>query len=189
MHARTRGLNFVEQVGQTHGACIRQGIVSYVGTALSATSGGTISAASGSTLQFSDVTNAIKHIAGHGGQPDFIFTSPSNMWTAFMTSHAVTQFYGALNDLLVGGLGPKPKVLGLDWYADPYFDTLFPAGLKRLAYVGCKGKSSIWGALQTDPLIEIYRVPTELSNYIITHLDGGAAGGIADSICGITHAS
>ena len=179
----------MDQMGQVHGACVRQGIFSYVGVALSATAGGTISAASGSVLQFADVTNAIKHIAGHGFQPDFIVTSPANMWTAFGTSHAVTQFYGALNDLFKAGIGIKPKVLGLDWYADPYFDTLFPAGLKRLAYVGCKGLSSIWAALQTDPLIEIYRVPTELSNYLITHMDGGAQGGIADSICGITYAS
>lgn len=135
---------------------------------MSATAGGTVSAASGSTLTFADVTNAIKAIANNGFQPDFIVTSPSNMWTAFGTSHAVTQFYGALNDLFKAGIGVKPKVLGLDWYADPYFDTLFPAAAKKLAYVGCKGLSSIWAALQTDPLIEIYRVPTELSNYLIT---------------------
>lgn len=176
-------------MGQVHGACVRQGIFSYVGVALSATAGGTVSAASGSVLTFADVTNAIKEIANRGFQPDFIVTSPANMWTAFGTSHAVTQFYGALNDLFKAGIGIKPKVLGLDWYADPYFDTLFPAGLKRLAYVGCKGLSSIWAALQTDPLIEIYRVPTELSNYLITHLDGGAQGGIANSIEKITYAS
>jgi hypothetical protein len=187
--ANTSAINFVDQMGQVHGSCVRQGIFSYVGVKLSATSGGTVSAASGSVLTFADVTNAIKHIAGHGFQPDFIVTIPSSMWTAFTTTHAVTQFYGALNDLMKGGIGPKPKVLGLEWYADPYFDTLFPAGLKRLAYVGCKGLSSIWAALQTEPLIEIYRVPTELSNYLITHLDGGADGGIADSICGITYAS
>lgn len=166
--SNTSAINFVDQMGQVHGSCVRQGIFSYVGVALSATSGGTVSAASGSILTFADVTNAIKHIAGHGYQPDFIVTSPSSMWTAFTTTHAVTQFYGALNDLIKGGIGPKPKVLGLEWYADPYFDTLFPAGLKRLAYVGCKGLSSIWAALQNDPLIEIYRVPTELSNYLIT---------------------
>lgn len=187
--SNTSAISFVEKMGKMHGACVRQGIVSYVGVALSATSGGTVSAASGSILTFADVTNAIKHIASHGFQPDFIVTSPSNMWTAFTTTHAVTQFYGALNDLLKPGIGTKPGALGLEWYADPYFDTLFPAGLKRLAYVGCKGLSSVWAALQNDPLIEIYRVPTELSNYIITHMDGGAAGGSADSICGITYAS
>jgi hypothetical protein len=187
--ANTSAINFVEQMGMVHGACVRQGIFSYVGTKLSATAGGTISAASGSVLTFTDVTNAIKVIANNGFQPDFIVTSPSNMWTAFSTSHAVTQFYGALNDLFKGGIGPKPRVLGLEWYADPYWDTLFPAYLKRLAYVGCKGMSSIWAAIQTDPLVEIYRVPTELSNYIITHMDGGAAGGIANSIEGILYAS
>jgi hypothetical protein len=187
--ANTSAINFVDQMGQVHGACVRQGIFSYVGTALSATAGGTLSAASGSILQFADVINAIKAIATAGFQPDFIVTSPANMHTAFGTSVALTQYYGALNDLFKSGIGPKPRVLGLEWYADPYFDTLFPASLKRLAYVGCKGISSIWAALQTDPLIEIYRVPLELSNYIITHMDGGAQGGIANSIEKITYAS
>jgi hypothetical protein len=87
------------------------------------------------------------------------------------------------------GLGKKAHALGLDWYADPYFDTTFPAGLKRLAYVGLKGQSAIWGALQNEPLVEMYRVPTELSNYVITHMDGGAQYGSANSICCITYQS
>jgi hypothetical protein len=76
--------------------------------------------------------------------------------------------------------------MGLDWYADPYWDTVCPSGVKSLAYVGTKGLSAVWAGLQEEPTVEIYRIPTELSNYVITHMDGGAIGGIANSIQKIT---
>lgn len=185
--AATSAVDFVEQIGQVHGACVRQGIFQYVAVALSAAAGGTLSAASGSTLTFAEVASAIKTNAGNAFQSDFILTSPGNMWTAFTTDYDKKQFYGALADMLV--TGKIPKVMGLDWYADPYWDTVFPAGQKRLAYVGTKGLSAVWAALQEEPVVEIYRIPTELSNYVITHMDGGAIGGIANSICTITYAS
>jgi hypothetical protein len=188
--ANTSVINFVEEIGRLHGACVRQGIFSKICTVLSAGAGNTVSAASGSTLTFADVRNAIKEIAADGFVPDFIVTSPSNMWTAFSTSDAITQYYGSLNNLMASGLGKVVRnVLGLDWYADPYWDTLFPVAVKKLAYVGCKGQSAIWAALQEEPVVELYRVPTELASYIITHMDGGAAYGSANSICTITYAS
>jgi hypothetical protein len=187
--ANTSAINFVEQLGQIHGACVRQGIFDKVAYALSAGAGNTVSAAATSVLTFADVRNAIKLNAADAFIADFIVTSPSNMWTAFSTTDAMTQYYGPLNDLMVSGLGKKVHALGLDWYADPYWDTTFPAAQKKLAYVGLKGQSAIWAALQNEPLVELYRVPTELSSYVITHLDGGAQYGSANSICTITYAS
>jgi hypothetical protein len=187
--ANTSALNFVEKMGRIHGGCVRQGIFEKVCVGLSAGAGNTVSAGSGSTLTFADVRNAIKLNAADGFIADFIVTSPSNMWTAFSTSDAVTQYYGSLNDLMKSGLGMKAHALGLDWYADPYFDTTFPAADKKLAYVGLKEWSAIWGALQTEPLVELYRVPTELASYVVTHMDGGAQYGSANSICKITYAS
>jgi hypothetical protein len=187
--ANTSSVNFVEQIGQVHGSCVRQGIFQYVGVALSAGVGGSLSAAAGSTLTFAEVASAIKALANNGFQADFILTSPSNMWTAFTTNYAVTQFTGALADLFKPGLGQRPHALGLDWYADPYWDTVFPAAQKTLAFVGTKGLSAIWAGLEEDPIVEIYRVPTELGNYIVTHLDGGATYGIANSIEKITYQS
>ena len=187
--ANTSALNFVEQLGRVHGGCVRQGIFTKVCIALSAGAGNTISAAATSVLTFADVRNAIKLNAADGFIADFIVTSPSNMWTAFGTTDAMTQYYGSLNDLMKSGLGMKAHALGLDWYADPYFDTVFPAADKKLAYVGLKGQSSIWAALQNEPTVEVYRVPTELSSYVITHMDGGAQYGSVNSICKITHQS
>lgn len=189
--ANTSAINFVDMLGQVHGACVRQGIFSKVLVAISAGAGGTISAASGSILQFNDVRKAIQTVANAGvAPPDFIVTSPSNAWTAFATSDAITQYYGALNDLMRNGQGKViHDVLGLDWYLDPYWNTIFPAASKTLAYVGCKGISAVWAALQTEPQVEIYRLPTALANYVITHIDGGAIVGSGPSICAITYAS
>jgi hypothetical protein len=187
--ANTSALNFVEQLGRVHGGCVRQGIFTKVCIALSAGAGNTVSAAATSVLTFADVRNAIKLNAADGFIADFIVTSPSNMWTAFGTTDAMTQYYGSLNDLMKSGLGMKAHALGLDWYADPYFDTVFPAADKKLAYVGLKGQSSIWAALQNEPTVEVYRVPTELGSYVITHMDGGAQYGSVNSICKITYQS
>jgi hypothetical protein len=190
--ANTSALNFVEELGRVHGGCVRQGIFEKVCVALSAGAGNTVSAAATSVLTFADVRNAIKLNAADSFIADFIVTSPSNMWTAFNTSDAMTQYYGSLNALMTTGLGKdgqKMHVLGLDWYPDPYWDTTFPASAKKLAYVGLKGQSAIWAALQREPLVEVYRVPTELSNYVITHMDGGAKEGSANSICTITYES
>ena len=63
------------------------------------------------------------------------------------------------------------------------------SGNKAIAYVGTKEISSVWAALQQAPLVELYRLPTALSNYVITHIDGGASAGIADSMQMITSAT
>jgi len=188
--ADTSAINWVEELGKVHGGCVSQGIFTKVCVALSAGAGNTISAAATSVLTFADVRNAIKLNAADKFRSNFIVTSPSNMWTAFNTSDAITQYYGSLNKYMESGLGAVVKnVLGLDWYADPLFDTVFPAASKKLAYVGLKEQSAIWGALQNEPKVEMYRVPTELASYVITHMDGGAQYGSANSICTITYAS
>jgi len=163
----TLAVNFVEQVGKMHGACIRKGIFQYVLNGLSAASGGSVSAASGSTLQFGDVVNGIKTVAKQSFQADHIITSPDNLWNAFTTNYSINQFTGALNNLLENG--EIPKALGIEWFADPYFNTAQARqGNKAIAYIGTKEVSTIWAALQQAPLVELYRLPTALSNYVIT---------------------
>jgi len=155
---------------------------------LSGAGGGSLSAASGSSLQFGDAVNGIKTVAKQSFQADHIITSPDNLWNAFTTSYAVQQFTGALNNLLENG--DIPKALGIEWFADPYFNTAQSRqNNKAIAYVGTKEISSVWAALQQAPLVELYRLPTALSNYVITHIDGGASAGIADSMQMITSAT
>ena len=60
---------------------------------------------------------------------------------------------------------------------------------KKYAIIGQRGVSAIWAAMQNDPVVEVYRVGTELSNYIVTHMDAGASEGPDESICIIQHAA
>ena len=103
----TSAVNFVEQIGKMHGAAIRKGIFQYVLNGLSGAGGGSLSAASGSSLQFGDAVNGIKTAAKQSFQADHIIASPDNLWNAFTTSYAVQQFTGALNNLLENGDIPK----------------------------------------------------------------------------------
>ena len=91
--------------------------------------------------------------------------------------------------------GTIPNVMGLKWIMDPYFEKAINAGSawdgtdgEKYAIVFTKDYSCVWGALQQDPIVEIYRIGTELSNYIVTHMDGGAAKAVDGSICLIKHA-
>lgn len=197
--ANTSALNFVESIGQIHGACIRQGILDKLVDGMAGASSpntvnlGTAGDATEADFNFSHVTSAISENLVDGFTPDFILTAPDKLWTAFTTDYDVKQFYGALGDLLLSG--KIPHILGLDWYMDPYFELAINGGSmwngsdgEKYAIVGTKGVSGIWAALQEEPVVEIYRVGTELSNYVITHMDGGADEGVDDSICIIKHA-
>jgi hypothetical protein len=198
--ANTSAINFVETIGQVHGACVRQGILDKIVDGMAGASSpnsvevGTAADATEADFDFSHVTSAIEANLVDGFTPDFILTAPDKLWTCFTTDYDKKQFYGALADLLVSGR--IPRILGLDWYMDPYFELAINAGSawdgtdgEKYAIVGTKGVSGIWAALQETPVVEIYRVGTELSNYIVTHIDGGADEGPDESICIIKHAA
>ena len=198
--ANTSAINFVETIGQIHGGCVQQGILDKIVDAMAgASSANTVSVgskgdATEADFKFSDVISAIEACQADGWVPDFILTSPDKMWAAFTTDYDVKQFYGALADLLVQG--KFPKVLGLDWLTDPYFELAINDGSawdgtdgEKYAIVGQRGVSAIWAAMQNNPVVEVYRVGTELSNYIVTHMDAGASEGPDESICIIQHAA
>jgi len=198
--ANTSAINFVEQIGQVHGACIRQGILDKIVDGMAGASSpnsvsvGTKGDATEANFTLSNVASAISANLVDGFTPDFIVTAPDKLWTAFTTDYDVKQFYGALNDLLVSGR--IPRVLGLDWLMDPYFELAINSGDfwngtdgEKYAIVGTSKVSAIWAALQEEPVVEVYRVGTELSNYIVTHMDGGADEGPDESICIIAHAA
>jgi len=199
--ANTSPINFVEQIGQLHGACVRQGILDKIvdgmagaGTGVNGVNVGTKGDAAEANITFGNVASAIQENLVDGWVPDFILTAPDKLWNAFTTSYAVAQFEGALSDFLLSGR--VPNVLGLNWLMDPYFELAINAGNawngtdgEKYAIVGTKGISAIWAALQDDPLVEVYREPAELSNYVQTHIDGGSDEGPVASICIIKHAA
>ncbi|MCJ7423560.1 hypothetical protein MUP01_04740 [Candidatus Bathyarchaeota archaeon] len=198
--ANTSAINFVEAIGQVHGACVRQGILDKIVDAIAGATSpnsksiGTKGDVTEASFTLANVIDCIKENQADGWMPDYILTAPDKMWYAFTTDYTVSQFHGALADLLVKG--EVPMALGLKWLVDPYFELAINAGSawsgvdgEKYAIVGTKGISSIWAALQDDPLVEIYRVPTELSNYVVTHIDGGADEGPVNSICIVKHAA
>jgi len=198
--ANTSAINFVEQIGQVHGACIRQGILDKVVNGMAGASSpnsvtvGTKGDLTEASFTFSNVASAISANLADGFTPDFIVTAPDKLWVAFTTDYDVKQFYGSLSDIMVSG--SIPRVLGLEWLMDPYFELAINGGSawdgtdgEKYAIIGTKGVSAIWAALQEEPVVEVYRVGTELSNYIVTHMDGGADEGPDSSICIISHAA
>ena len=197
--ANTSAINFVEEIGRVHGGCVQQGILDKIVDALAGATGNSVSVGTkgdGTEASFtlSNVADAIDEVLVDGFTPEFLLTAPDKLWAAFTTDYDVKQFYGALSDLLVSG--QIPRVLGLEWMMDPYFELAINGGSawdgsdgEKYAIIGQRGISAAWAALQEDPVVEVYRVGTELSNYIVTHIDGGAALQVDNSVCIIKHAA
>jgi len=195
----TSAINFVEEIGRIHGGCVAQGILDKIVDAIAGLSGvntvsvGTAGDGTEADFTLANIADAISAILDSGYRPDHIITSPSKLWTAFTTDYDVKQFYGALSDLVVSGT--IPKVLGLEWLMDPYFEKAITGGSwngsdgEKYALVCSRGFSATWAEMMTEPVTEIYRLPPELSVYVITHLDGGATGLAPGSVCVIQHAA
>ncbi len=191
--ANTSAYNVVEAIGAIHGGCVMQGILDKIVTAMQGTVAPNAVPIGGSAAEadftLGDVATAIAANMVSSWRPNFIVTAPDKLWAAFTTNYAITQFTGALSDLLLKGA--LPNALGLEWYMDPYFE--FAATIDGEAYdgtneeiyamVGTKGISAIWAALQDVPEVAIERLVTGLSNYVVTHIDGGSDEGPDESIC------
>ncbi len=195
--ARTSAYNVTEAIGTVHGGCVMQGILDKIvdgmagAAAPNAVDLGIADDATEADFTFENVVTAMEENMADGWRPDFIVTSADKMWTAFTTDYGVTQFTGALSDLLLRGT--IPMALGLEWLVDPYFEVAINEGawdgteLEKYAMVGTKGISAIWAALQDVPEVDLERLVTGLSNYVVTHMDGGADEGPDKSICVIRH--
>ncbi len=182
--ANTSAIKFIEKIGELHGESVRKALYDVVVDELVADAGNSTNCASASLLTFAEVVAAIKLNNADGSQPDAITCAPEDMWNAFTTSYAVTQFTGALADLLAQGA--KPNALGLEWRPDPYFTTA-TSGVVGVVFK--KKESAVYAALQDEPVVEIYREPLKISNTVVTHMDFGAQSAIAGSICKILPAT
>lgn len=188
--ANTSAINFVEELGRVHGACVGQGILTKAVTELVKATTNPVGVSS-QGYTFADINSGIGKILSHRWKPDFMFTAPGLFQTAATTSYEVTQFYGAMNPLLEGG--QFNKILGLDVAVDPYFELASkPSGFSGgsgevYGIIGTSGVSFGWGEIQPEPTVELYRVPTTLGIYVVTHLDGGACICADSSIALIKH--
>jgi len=197
--ADTSAINFVEVIGRAHAIAIQKGILDKIVDGMAGASSpneveiGTKGDATEADFDFSHISSAISENLVDGWAPDFLVTAPDKFWTAVTTDYDKKLFYGALADFVVSG--KAPTVMGLQVYIDPYFETAINAGSawdgtdgEKYAIVGTKGISALWAALQDAPVVEIERSARALSNYIVSHIDGGADEGPDASICLIKHA-
>lgn len=193
----TSAYNMVEAVGTIHGGCVMQGILDKIVDGMVGVTGtnevalGTKADSTEASFTLANVATAIAANMEDSWRSNFILTSAEKLWYAFTTNYAVTQFTGALGDLLLRG--EIPRALGLEWYMDPYYELAAGSAFsgadgETYAIVGTKGISAIWAALQDVPEVAIERLATGLSNYVVTHIDGGADEGPVESICEIMHA-
>lgn len=195
----TSAINFVEEIGRLHGGCVAQGILDKCVDALAGATGnavtvGTAGDGTEANFDFSHIASAIGEIVADGYTPDILITAPDKFWTAVTTDYDKKLFYGALADFVVSG--KAPQVMGLKTLLDPYFEKAINAGSawdgtngEKYAIIADSNFAFVWAEMQADPVVELYRDPRELSSYIVTHLDGGAAKGVDNSICLIKHAA
>jgi len=141
-----------------------------------------------------NISSAIEAILVDGFTPDLLVTSPDKLWDAIVGDYAKYVFYGALADFIVSG--KAPMLLGLKTLADPYFELAINGGTawngtdgEKYGLVATNAFSYGWAELQREPEVELYRLPTELSNYVVSHLDGGAVLTVDNSVCVIKHAA
>lgn len=197
--ANSSAINFVDEVGRLHGATLGKAIVAKVATALTSATGnavtvGTKGDATEANFDFSKVGTAIGNILADGWLPDTMFTAPDKLWSAFTTSYAVTQFTGALNDMLLSG--NIPKVMGLNWVMDPYFELGSNGGSawtgadgEEYAVVTQSGAGAGWAEYDPNPKSELYREPLKLVNTIVTTMMGAAAKLVDNASAVIEHAA
>jgi hypothetical protein len=197
--ANVSAIDFVEEIGRVHGACVAQGIVDKVVDAMGAASGnvksiGTKGDSTEADFTFANVSDAMGLVLADGFKPDHLITAPDKLWKCFATDWDMKMFYGALTDFVMSG--EPPNVLGMKWLMDPYFELAINGGSawngtngEKYAVIGSTGFACAWAELQPEPVVEIYRVPTELGSYVVTHLDGGAAKLIDNANAVIKHAA
>jgi hypothetical protein len=197
--ANTSLLNFVELVGKIHGGCIGQAQYALVVSALSACTTNVINLgdagdAAEPNYAFTAIASGMTSIMNNGFHPDHVYTSPEKMWNCFNTNYAITQFYGALADVLANGA--TPKVFGLDWLASPEYELMVQSNIafsglnnEKYAIVASSEGACGFAELKPDPDVELYRVPTERANYVVTGKSMGVARITDNAVCLIRHAT
>jgi hypothetical protein len=123
--------------------------------------------------------------------PDFLLTAPDKFRTCVVTDYDKKLFYGSLSDYMLQGR--MPVVLGLDVYAEPYYEAAtgqtWTADGSDYAIVGKKQVSCVWSDTDPVPETEIWRDGKKSGWDVISRIYGGADDGAPTSICLISHAA
>ena len=194
---RTSAVDFVNAIGEAHGSTVQGAINDKIWTELKAATTSVINTAEGAltegTITLTLLRNAKRAIEVQKWPPaDYIVTGPRKFYQ-FLTdglplSATATpmQFSGAMSEFLrTGGI---TTFLGLRWIVDTVFgDPTAGAAGEDYAALGVMGTSVAWGQLGPKIRSEVWREGREISDYIVSYVEGGAKIVEEDSTATISH--
>lgn len=189
--AYTHVLDFIQAVGQLHGNTCQAAINDKLWGEIKAATGNSVTLgaaadATEATMTFSALKSAIQKVQSSKFPGDAIVMGPKKYFELVTENVTSVQFYGALSDFFRTGV--VPTILGAKVVVDPLFgDTFTGADGEIYGAVFSRGISMAWG-LAEGVKTEIFRDPRELSEYVVSHITGGAVLVEDASVCLIKHA-
>ena len=187
----THVLDFVETVGELHGNTCQAAINDKIWTIIKAATTNKVELGSPmdgteATVGFDALKTAIQKVRSSKFLGDCIVMGPKKFYESVTENVTAVQFYGALSDFFKSGR--VPTILGAEVVIDPLFgDTFTGADGEIYAAVFTKVASGAWGTDRKGVQTEIFRDPRELSEYVVSHITGGAVLVEDASVCLIAH--
>jgi len=188
----THVLDFVRTVGTLHGNTCQAAINDKLWTAIKSASTNAVelgSAGDGSeaTLTWDAIRTAIQKVKSSKWPGDCIVMGPSKFFELMGQNITGVQYYAAFAEFAREGV--VPRLFGAEVILDPLFGDSFDGTNGEVyAAVFSRNASVAWGTDGKGVVTEIYRDPRELSNYVVSHITGGAVLVEDASVCLIKHA-
>lgn len=189
----TSVIDFVRTVGQLHGNTCQAAINDKLWTAVKSASTNAVTlggAADGTeaTLTWDAIRTAIQKVKSSKFPGDAIVMGPSKFFELMGQNITGVQYYAAFAEFANRGI--VPRLFGAEVVLDPLFGDSFNGTDGEIyAAVFSRNASIAWGTDGKGPQTEIFRDPRELSDYVVTHITGGAVLVEDASVCLIKHAA
>ena len=189
---RTAAVDFINAIGDAHASTVQGAINDKIYIELKAAVSNVITTTQAALVEglitLTEIRNARSAVeVDKWPAADFI-VSGSRKFHQFLTDNMTSvQFSTALVDFLrTGGL---TTFLGMRWVVDSVFgDPTAGAAGEDYAAVGVIGTSVAWGQLGPKFRSEVWREGLELSDYLISYVEGGAKLVEDDAVALISHA-
>ena len=191
---RTSAVDFVADVGALHASIVQGAINDKLWTELKAVTSNVITT-SEAALTEGTITMLVLRNAKRAVEidkwpaGDFIVSGPSKFYQFLMDGlgTAQIQYSTALLDFFrTGGI---TTLFGMRWLVDTVFgDPVAGTAGEDYAAVGVTGTSVAWGQIGPKIRSEVWREGRELSDYVVSFVEGGAKLVEDDSVALISHA-
>ena len=188
----THVLDFVRTVGTLHGNTCQAAINDKLWTAIKSASTNAVTLGSAgdgteATLTWDAIRTAIQKVKSSKWPGDCIVMGPSKFFELMGQNITGVQYYAAFAEFARQGI--VPRLFGAEVILDPLFGDSFDGTDGEVyAAVFSRDASVAWGTDGKGVVTEIYRDPRELSNYVVSHITGGAVLVEDASVCLIKHA-